>query len=122
MVHVFKGIVQYSDSWEEGATNNIQMLEVKKPRDSICIPISKRLKGDRKRKQKMMIESSNDDIYDTLPCVLGQARSPSKATIKDSHSNVDASLVTSPFRQIGSHVDVLILNSQEPIVEGLGTQ
>ncbi len=112
MVHAFKGTVQYLDSREEGALNDIQVLEVKRPRDSICIPISKRLKRDRTRKKNMMIESSNDDTFDTLPCGLGQVGSPSQATTKDSHSNVDASLVTSPSRQIGDHVDVLILDSQ----------
>jgi len=69
-----------------------------------------------------MIESSNDDTYDTFPYASRQVGSPSQATTKDSHSSVDASLVTSPFGQINGHVDVLILDSQKPIVTGLGTQ
>jgi hypothetical protein len=54
ITNVFKGIVQYSNSREEGGTSDIQMLEVKRAKGSTYAFAHKKLRRDGTKKKKIV--------------------------------------------------------------------
>jgi hypothetical protein len=85
------------------------VLEVIKAKGSTRVFAHKRLRRDGTKKKKLLIESSNIDTYDIQPCA--SRGSPTQAAIKDNSSSVDGSPHTSPTKQVGGLIDILILDS-----------
>jgi hypothetical protein len=123
MTHGVKGIVECLDFEEHG--NNLQVVEVKRPRPRghTC----KNLRRAPKSKRKIVVESLETDTSNTLPCASKGLESTSQTYKKEPYYNVDASPLGNEGDQGDEHIecsiDIIVIDSHEPIVVGgLGTQ
>ncbi len=124
VAHSFKqGVMEYSNSMEEGGMNDVQVVEVKRPRHSTRVLARKNLRRDWTTRKKLAVESLGTDIYDTPPHALRVPISLSQDIGKDLGHNVDVSPPKSESEQVICLANILVLNSQEPIiVRGFETQ
>jgi len=110
--------MEYLDSVEEGGMNDVQVVEVKRPRCSTYVPACKNLRKDPISRKKMAIKSSRTYRSNTPPHALRVSISLSQDAGNDLRPNVDVSPPTSESEQVICPTYILVLDSQKPIVDG----